>query len=139
MSVTRIPFASTAPSSAPLRSCIRSTAARMGLSPFSVTVLLNHFLDELAHEVSLGRTVRLPGVGSFSAKYYASSGTCAPRFKASKAFRLQTRHSAPLDLANQPPTPLPTRGRTRPAWPLEEEDVTTKRGHPQGVGSGRLS
>lgn len=104
MSVTRIPFASTAPSSAPLRRCIRSTAARMGLSPFRVTVLLNHFLDELAHEVSLGRTVRLPGFGSFSARYYASSRTCAPRFKASKALRLQSRHSAPLDLASQPPS-----------------------------------
>jgi hypothetical protein len=126
MSVTRIPFASTAPSSAPLRRCIRSTAARMGLSPFSVTILLNHFLDELAHEVSLGRTVRLPGFGSFSARYYASSRTCAPRFKASKAFRLQTRHSAPLDLANQPPSPVLTRGHSRPAWPLEEEEVTTR-------------
>ena len=126
MSVTRIPFASTAPASAPLRRCIRSTAARMGLSPFSVTILLNHFLDELAHEVSLGRTVRLPGFGAFSARYYASSRTCAPRFKASKAFRLQTRHSAPLDLANQPPSPVLTRGRTRPGWPLEEEEVTTR-------------
>lgn len=69
MSVTRIPFASTAPSAAPLRRCIRPTAARMALSPVSVTLLLNHFLEELArehflhelaHEVSLGRTIRLP-------------------------------------------------------------------------------
>ncbi|MBL6720536.1 MAG: hypothetical protein ISQ08_03910 [Planctomycetes bacterium] len=107
----------------------------MGLSPFSVTILLNHLLEELAHEhflhelaneVSLGRTVRLPGFGVFSARYYASCRTCAPRFQASKAFRLQTRHSAPLDLANHRPSPLLTRGRSRPAWPLEEEEVTTR-------------
>jgi hypothetical protein len=58
--------------------------------------------------------------------YYASSRTYAPRFKASKAFRLQTCHSAPLDLASQPSSPVPSRGRTRLAWPLEEEGVTTR-------------
>jgi hypothetical protein len=47
-------------------------------------------------------------------------------FKASKALRLQIRHSAPLDLANQPPSPVLTRGRTRPGWSLEEEEVTTR-------------
>lgn len=95
MSLVRIPFYSKAESSEPLRRCVTSTATEMGMSEYTVLLLVNDFLDQLAYQVSIGRTVRLPGFGIFAPKFFASSQTCAPRFSASRGFRLQTRHSAP--------------------------------------------
>ena len=96
MSLVHIPFYSRAESSAPLRQCISKTAKSLGMSEYTVLLTVNDFLDELANQVSIGKTVRLPGFGIFAPKFFASSKTCAPRFSASRGFRLQTRFSAPL-------------------------------------------
>ena len=95
MSIVKIPFFSQSESAEPLRSCIAHAAKEMGMSEHDVVLVMSYFLEELANRVSVGKVVRIPGFGIFAPKYFASSRTCAPRFSASRGFRLQTRWCAP--------------------------------------------
>ena len=98
-----IPFLPDARSADPLRRIVQQAAARSGLSPQHVAIILSHGLEGIADEVSKGRVVTLPGFGAIFpvTRTTRARGTrtkvtqTVVRFSAARGFREQVRHGAP--------------------------------------------
>ena len=95
MGIVQIPFYPKSESSKPLKECISTAARELAMSEHDVVLAMTYFFDELAIQVARGRVVRIPGFGIFASKWFATSKSSAPRFSASRGFRLQTRFSSP--------------------------------------------
>jgi len=99
----RIPYLSSREQAQPLNDVIDFAARRSGLDDYRVTRVLTFLLEGIADQVSLGRTVRLPGFGVFAAflderrqyRGHRSGPVCHPKFSASKGFRAQVMSTAP--------------------------------------------
>ena len=98
MPVVRIPSLTRSEQALPLQRCIEQASLETGVSQHTVALVMSHFLERLADEVSLGRVVRIPGFGMFAAKYYPGSSTMSPKFSASRGFRVQVSETAPHTL-----------------------------------------
>lgn len=99
----RIPFFARSESAAPLNRVIELTAADACVRSIDVAVTMSYFLQHLVDEVSLGRTVSIPGFGAFAPWLLESSAAlardptprCHPKFSPSRCFINQVRLEAP--------------------------------------------
>lgn len=103
MCIIRIPALSKAEQGRPLQNALDFTAARTGISTFSVALAMSYLFEGIAEEVSRGRVCRIPGFGVFAPclderpQYLARRGgpKCIPKFSAARGFRQQVMLSAP--------------------------------------------
>jgi nucleoid DNA-binding protein len=95
MPIVRIPSLTRSEQALPLQRCLEQASRETGVSQHTVALVMSHFLERLADEVSLGRVVRIPGFGMFAPKYYPGSESIAPKFSASRGFRVQVSETAP--------------------------------------------
>ena len=105
----RIPFLSDHEQARPLRDIIDFTAERTGLDDYRISKVLSYLLEGVADQVSLGKTVRLPGFGVFApylderSAYQARrvGPVCIPKFSPARGFRAQVMLSAPANDAGK--------------------------------------
>lgn len=105
----RIPFLSDRDQAQPLKDIIDFAADRTGLDDYRVSKVLSYLLEGIADQVSLGRTVRLPGFGVFAPylddrpAYRARrvGPVCIPKFSPARGFRAQVMLSAPANDAGK--------------------------------------
>ena len=105
----RIPFLSNRSQAQPLRDIIDFVANETGLDDYRVSRVMSFFLEGVADELSMGKTVRLPGFGVFAPylddrPQYRSrrpGPVCTPKFSAAKGFRAQVMTSAPANQAGK--------------------------------------
>ena len=92
--ILKIPFAPTSAAAEPLRKCIERAADECGMSPYLAALVMSHFLEQVAEQVSANRLVRVPGFGVFGPLAWQPrkaglAAYCYPAFSASRAFRRQ--------------------------------------------------
>ncbi len=99
----KIPFLSKSEDAEPLKRAIESACSKAGLSQYTATIFLTHFLEEVARQVSMGRVVNIPGFGVFgpflderrSSVGRWGEGRSKPVFSAARGFREEIRWSGP--------------------------------------------
>lgn len=90
----KIPHFPKAEDARPLESCIEYACARTGVDHYTAVLFMTHFLDQLADEVTRGRTVSIPGFGMFAPylrKPLGKDNVMVPRFSPSRGFREQVK------------------------------------------------
>jgi nucleoid DNA-binding protein len=131
----RIPFLSRDDLHRPIRDCVLRTAERTGMTPIQVARMMSYFFEEVIRQVTLGRVVRVPGVGTFGpktrfrrvpSKFTGDLPSAYPAFLPSTSFKRAVRLRVPAALS---PTADPMRkisnsyrkgmGRTTPEQAFE--------------------
>lgn len=104
MCIIKIPYLSNSEHGAPLQRCVDRAAEESGLDAYGVLVAMSYFLEAVADEVSMGRSVSIPGFGLFAPvpmpeRHRRMSRDPSPRskpvFSPSRGFRQQVRFGAP--------------------------------------------
>ena len=105
----QLPFFSKRAHAQPLKDIVDFAANETGLDTYQVCRVMSFFLEGIADQLSLGRTVRFPGFGVFAPylddrPQYRSrrpGPVCIPKFSAAKGFRAQVMTSAPANDAGK--------------------------------------
>jgi hypothetical protein len=102
--LVKIPMFPKAEDAKPLERCIEHASRKTGVDHYTAVLFMTHFLDQVADEVSKGRTVSIPGFGLFAAvlrKIPLPEGLVSkmlPRFSPSRGFRNQVELTCPMDM-----------------------------------------
>ena len=103
MAYVSIPFLSSSEQAEPLRRCIEAAASKTAVTQYTATIVMSHFLEQLAAEVAKGRVVRVPGFGTFAPWLIENPASVArwgggrskPVFSPSRGFREEVHLAAP--------------------------------------------
>jgi hypothetical protein len=90
----QIPFYSKSENGQPLLACIRRPARAMGMSEYTVALVMSYFFEALVDETCRSKVVRIPGIGIFAPKAWfpRKAGVmprCYPSFSACLGYRQQ--------------------------------------------------
>lgn len=102
--LVKIPMFPKAEDAKPLERCIEHASRKTGVDHYTAVLFMTHFLDQVADEVSKGRTVSIPGFGLFAAvwrRIQLPQGLVErmlPRFSPSRGFRNQVELTCPMDM-----------------------------------------
>lgn len=105
----QIPFLSDRAQALPLQDIIDFIALETGIDTYRASRMVSFFLEGIADQLSMGKTVRLPGFGIFAPflddrPQYCTrrpGPVCLPKFSAAKGFRAQVMTSAPANQAGK--------------------------------------